>query len=45
MGKFENIDRNSYVTFKDHENHFEEDPKVWLINLSKPKLGKISKMK
>ena len=34
---------NSYVTLKDHKDHFEEDPKVRLINPSKPEIGKISK--
>ena len=40
---FATTERNSYVTLKDHKDHFEEDPKVRLINPSKPEIGKISK--
>ena len=41
---FANQENNAYVTLKDHKDHFEEDPKVRLINPSKPEIGKISKI-
>lgn len=41
---FANAERNAYVTLKDHKDHFEEDPKVRLINPTKPEIGKISKI-
>ena len=40
---FASAERNAYVTLKDHKDHFEEDPKVRLINPTKPEIGKISK--
>ena len=31
---FASKERNSYITLKDHKDHFEEDPRVRLINPS-----------
>ena len=35
--------REAYITLKDHKEDFQENPKVRLINATKPDLGKVAK--
>ena len=37
------VEREAYVTLKDHKENFLNNPKCRLINPSKSKMGKVSK--
>ena len=40
---FKTVERNCFITLKDHKENFRENPKCRLINPMKPELGKVSK--
>ena len=40
---FETTQRQAFATLKDHKSNFENNPKVRLINPSKPEIGRIAK--
>ena len=40
---FETSQRQAFATLKDHKSNFENNPKVRLINPSKPEIGRVAK--
>ena len=40
---FKTMERECFITIKDHKNDFRNNPKCRLINTTKPELGKVSK--